>query len=178
VIRGEKVGLRARQESDVAVLHTQLYDDVELRARTDNQPWLPIAPGSPRSPFAIGEPVDRTVPFSVQELATGELAGVAALWGIDTHNRSAHLGISLLPACRGRGLGTDAVRALCTYGFAVRDLRRLQLETMADNAGMIAAAGTAGFSREGTLRRAAWAYGQELDVALFGLLREEWAAAR
>jgi GNAT superfamily N-acetyltransferase len=97
--------------------------------------------------------------FSVVHLASGELAGEALVWGIDRHNRSAHLGISLRPGFRRRGLGTDTVRLLCGYGFAILGLQRLQAETLADNAAMIAAATRAGFVPEGTLRRAAWSTG-------------------
>ncbi|MDX6353127.1 MAG: hypothetical protein QOF98_30 [Streptomyces sp.] len=175
MIRGEKIGLRARRESDVAVLHTELHEDVATRVRTGDRPWQPIAVDSPYSPFGVKEPSDTVAVFSIEELASGELAGGALLWSIDMHNRSAHLGISLLPAFRGRGLGTDVVRVLCEYGFAVRSLRRLQLETLADNAAMIAAATGVGFRHEGTLRRSAWVYGQELDEAIYGLLYEEWA---
>nr|WP_202451066.1 GNAT family protein [Streptomyces sp. SID4948] len=146
-----------------------------MRSRADNRPWRPVTPGTPHAPYAVQEPVDHFVPFSVVELASQELAGEAVLWAIDHHNRTAHLGISLRPAFRGRGLGTDVVRTLCGYGFEVRGLRRLQLETLADNAAMIAAAEAVGFRREGTLRRASWVYGQELDEAVFGLLHDEWA---
>jgi Acetyltransferase (GNAT) domain len=62
----------------------------------------------------------------------------------------------LLPAFRGRGPGTDAVRVLCHYGFAIRGLHRLQAETLAGNDAMIQAASRAGFAREGTLRHSAW----------------------
>jgi RimJ/RimL family protein N-acetyltransferase len=112
----------------------------------------------------------------VVELGSGELAGGALLWGIDTHNRLAHLGISLRPAFRGRGLAVDVVRVLCAYGFAVRGMRRLQVETLADNAPMIAAARRAGFVVEGTLRRSAWVYGGFADEVVLGLLAEEWTA--
>lgn len=56
------------------------------------------------------------------ELASGELAGAIALWGIDTFNRSAHIGVELRPSFRGRGLGTDAVRVVCRYGPRVPGL--------------------------------------------------------
>ena len=103
---------------------------------------MPISPDSPDSAFAVRQPgvTHFFVPFSVEELASGELAGEAVVWNLDTHNRSAHLGISLRPGFRGKGLGHDTIRALCRYGFTVRGLHRLQLETMDDNAAMIATA--------------------------------------
>ncbi|MFC0547879.1 GNAT family N-acetyltransferase [Kutzneria chonburiensis] len=174
MIRGKKIGLRARQESDVPVLHSELYDDVATRSRADTRPWRPIPPGSDQSPFVVTGPSDEAACFSVVELESQELAGEALLWGIDTHNRMAHIGMALRPAFRGRGLSVDVLRVLCEYGFAVRGLQRLQLETLTDNAAMLAAAAGAGFTREGTLRRSAWVYGEYADEAILGLLTDEW----
>ena len=174
-MRGELVALRARRESDGPILISELHNDVVTRSRGDNRPWRPLAPEAPDSPYAPRPAVDEFVPFSVVELATDELAGEALLWGIDTHNRSAHLGISLRPGCRGRGLGLDTVRVLCEYGFAVRGLHRIQVETLADNAAMLKAAARAGFTVEGTRRGAGWVYGRFMDEVILGLLVDEWA---
>jgi RimJ/RimL family protein N-acetyltransferase len=174
MLRGELTGLRARLPGDVEILHAELYEDVETRVRADSRPWIPL-PSGPASPFwaagvgGASQPADEAS-FSVVELATGELAGDALLWGIDPHNRSAHVGISLRPGCRGRGLGTDAVRVLCRYGFAIRGLHRLQMETLADNAAMIRVAQQAGFTREGVTRGADWVNGVFADSVIFGLL--------
>ena len=101
MIHGDRTGLRARHESDVPVPHSELYDDVVTRSRGDSRPWRPIPPGSGDSPFAVTGPSDEAACFSVVELESRELAGEALLWGIDTHNRTAHLGIALRPAFRG-----------------------------------------------------------------------------
>jgi RimJ/RimL family protein N-acetyltransferase len=177
VIRGEKVGLRARHKDDVDVLHEELYNDVATRSRTSGLPWRPI-PATDDSPFAATPSYIDIAEFSVVELRSGELAGAARLWDIDQHNRLAHLGVALRSAYRGRGLGTDITRTLCRYGFAILGLRRLQLETLADNAPMIAAATGAGFTVEGTLRRAAWVDGAFVDEVVLGLLAEEWVDQR
>lgn len=176
MLRGETVGLRARYETDVPILHAELYDDVLTRSQADSRPWRPIPPGSAASPYAVAAPADDHAVFSVVQLADDQLAGEALLWNIDTHNRSAHLGISLRPALRGRGLGGDVVRVLCRYGFAVRGLHRLQVETLAGNAAMRRAATAAGFVLEGTLRRAAWVHGEFQDEVVLGLLAGEWDA--
>jgi RimJ/RimL family protein N-acetyltransferase len=124
----------------------------------------------------VPEPADDLAAFSVVRLADQELAGAALLWGIDTHHRCAHLGLALRPAFRGAGLGSDVVRVLCYYGFVVRGLHRLSVETLADNDGMMRAATRSGFQHEGTLRRAAWVTGEFVDEVVFGLLVEEWRA--
>jgi RimJ/RimL family protein N-acetyltransferase len=174
MLRGERVCLRARIDADVAVLHAEFYDDVITRSRISARPWVPISLAS-ESPYAVAatEP-DRAV-FSVVELATEELAGAAILTGIDAHNRSAHVGISLRAACRGRALGTDALRVLTRYGFATRGLHRLQLETLEDNEAMIASALRVGYQQEGRTRQAGWVDGVFLDEIVFGLLADEWS---
>lgn len=182
-LTGELTGLRARAAEDVEILHTELYDDVATRVRSDLRPWVPI-PFGPASPFwvpglgaeAPGGPAadSDSAMFSIVELATGGLAGEALLWAIDLHNRSAHVGISLRPGCRGRGLGVDVVRILCRYGFRVRGLRRLQLETLDDNHAMMAVAEKLGFTREGTTRGSSWVNGRFCDDVIFGLLAEEF----
>jgi RimJ/RimL family protein N-acetyltransferase len=174
MLTGEVVALRAQLDSDIAVLEAELLNDVATRSRTDSRPWRPVPPGSPASPIRVTDPNADPAAFSVVELASGELAGAATLWGVDNHNRVAHAGLSLRPSFRGRGLGTDIVRVLCRYGFEVRGMHRMQVETLASNAAMIRAATRAGFTREGTLRQAAWVTGAFEDEVILGQLASEW----
>ncbi len=180
MLRGEIIGLRAQQDSDIEVFEAELLNDAETRMRIDSRPWRPVAPGSADSPYreqALRGDQSEVVPFSAVELATGELVGNALLWGIDLHNRNAHIGISLRPAFRGKHLGTDIVRVLCRYGFAVRGLHRLQVDTLADNDAMIGAATRAGFVLEGTLRQFAWVDGSFADEVILSQLASEWRPA-
>ncbi|MFE5719766.1 GNAT family N-acetyltransferase [Streptomyces erythrochromogenes] len=177
MISGQPAGLRARLPEDVPVLHAELHDDVVTRSAADSRPWSPHPSAGGHSPYEPGPPSADAAVFSVVELATGDLAGEALLWGIDTHNRCAHLGISLRPGLRGRGLGREVVGLPCRYGFTVRGLARLQVETLAGNAAMIGAATAAGFVREGVLRRSAWVSGRFEDEVILGLLADEWTDA-
>ncbi|MGW0948764.1 GNAT family N-acetyltransferase [Streptomyces sp. NPDC002623] len=174
MLRGDKVGLRARHEDDIPILRAELYDDVVNASRSDGRPWRPITPDSKDSRLVVDDKEQGHVPFSVVELDGGALAGTAALWGIDNHNRSAHIGLGLLPSSRGKGYGTDVVAVLCHYGFVVRGLQRLQIETLSDNAAMLGSAERNGFVREGVLRSSAWVMGEFLDEVLLGLLVQDW----
>jgi RimJ/RimL family protein N-acetyltransferase len=174
MLRGDKVGLRARHEADIPILQAELYDDVVNSSRAESGPWRPITPGSKDPRLVVDDTQQGHVPFSVVELDGGTLVGTATLWGIDNHNRSAHIGLGLLPSARGKGFGTDVVAVLCHYGFVVRGLQRLQIETLADNFAMLRAAERNGFVREGLLRSSAWVMGEFLDEVLLGLLVQEW----
>ncbi|RKN05343.1 GNAT family N-acetyltransferase [Streptomyces radicis] len=174
MLSGGKVGLRARHDDDIPILRAELYDDVVNSSRAEGGPWRPITPGSKDPRLVVDDREQGRVQFSVVELEGGTLVGTATLWGIDTHNRCAHIGLGLLPSSRGKGYGTDVVAVLCHYGFVVRGLRRLQIETLADNAAMLRSAERNGFVREGVLRSSAWVMGEFLDEVLLGLLAEEW----
>ena len=176
MLRGELTLLRARRDDDARILHADLYEDPEAWVRSDTRPWVPVpfGPGSPHWPGEEAPAATDPAVFAVAELATGELAGQIALWGIDEHNRMAHIGIELRPVSRGRGLGMDAVRVVCRYGFALRGLHRLQLETLTDNHAMIAVAEKLGFTREGATRGSSWMNGRFMDDVIFGLLADEF----
>ena len=96
MLYGEKVKLRARLDTDVSVLHSELYDDVATRS----------GPTPVRGGHSVRVLPHRTPPrtagmrqcSSIVEIASDELAGETLLWGIDLHNRLAHIGISLVPA--------------------------------------------------------------------------------
>ncbi|MEU3093358.1 GNAT family protein [Streptomyces sp. NPDC006967] len=178
MLKGTKIGLRARHEEDIPVLRAELYDDVVNASRAEGGPWRPITPGSKDPRLVVDDTEQGHVPFSVVELAGGTLVGTATLWGIDHHNRAAHIGLGLLPAARGKGYGTDVVAVLCHYGFVVRGLHRLGIETLSDNAAMLRSAERNGFVREGVLRSSAWVMGEFMDEVLLGLLARDWKADR
>lgn len=176
MLHGGLVDLRARSPEDVAVLQRELHDDVPMRSRADSRPWRPVPPGSGFSPYAVHDPSEEVAVFSVIERTSSDLLGDAQLWRIDTHNRSAHIGIALIPAARQRGLGTDTVRVLCSYAFATLGLHRLQIDTLADNEAMLRIADRVGFVREGVHRHSAWVTGSFLDEVTCGLLSAEWSS--
>ncbi|MFF5439997.1 GNAT family N-acetyltransferase [Streptomyces achromogenes] len=152
-----------------------LHGDAVTHARAEGRPWRPVTPGAEDGPFTVDDTGRLNAPFSVVELAGGALAGSAVLWDTDTHDRSAHVGLGLLPSARGKGYGTDVVGVLCHYGFVVRGLHRLRIETPADNTAMLRAAERNGFVREGVPRSSAWVMDEFLDEVLFGLLARDWA---
>ncbi|MGH3153760.1 MAG: GNAT family N-acetyltransferase [Streptosporangiaceae bacterium] len=176
MLRGELTGLRARTDADIEIFETELLADIMTRIRATGRPWLPVAPGAADSPYRQAEDRADVVRFSVVELASADLAGEGVVFDIDLHNRHAEIGIVLRPSCRGRHLGTDAVRVLCHYGFALRGLHRLQMTMLADNHAMIGAAVKTGFALEGTARDVAWINGAFADGVTYSLLFPDWSA--
>ncbi|MGE5286967.1 MAG: GNAT family N-acetyltransferase [Micromonosporaceae bacterium] len=186
MLRGQKVVLRARTRADMEVLYTEILGDPVVGMRVSGDPWVPVRVEKRLAAFD-GEPPENsdvtTVSFAVDTVGDDqdkpmELAGFATLWGIDTHNRRAHLGMSLRPAARGKRLASDVVRVLCHYAFGIRGLNRVQVDTLADNIPMRRAAESAGFVEEGVLRSNAWVDGAFEDEVVLSMIAADWFAAR
>lgn len=174
MLSGSRILLRARLETDVPILHAGLYEDLATRLLSSGRAWWPVP--VERSPFR-SDPDDENelfAVFTIAELESNAPVGDTALWAIDTHNRFAHLGMTLLAEHRGRGYAGEALQLLCRYAFEIRGLHRLQLETLADNAAMVGTARAAGFTQEGVLRGSAWVSGRFHDEVIFGLLADDW----
>ena len=175
MLRGRTVGLRARIESDVPILHAALYDDVAGHSDSDTRPWRPLPPTAELSPYRLKEAPEHSAEFTIVSLVDDRVVGECVLWSIDTHNRKAHIGLALLPEERHRGFGLDAVRVLSDYAFSVLGLHRVQIETNATNAAMITTAERAGFVVEGRVRDASWVVGRFVDEIVLGLLVDDWS---
>lgn len=184
VLVGSVAALREVRREDLSVFHGVLGTDPAFHANVMLEPWVPTTVAVAQARYDAGlakEPDPRApVQFTVQSATdnAGRCLGWGTLWGIDLHQRIAHIGVGLIPAARGRGLGLDAVRLLCRYAFEVRDLHRVGLETFATNEPMRRTALAAGFTQEGVLRESGYAMGERIDEVLYGLLRSDWKAAQ
>lgn len=93
--------------------------------------------------------------------------------GPTVSNRSYQIGITVAPAYRGRGYGTEAQRLLAAYLFATYPIERVEAETDVTNAAEQRALERAGFTREGVLRRAQFRHGAWHDLVMYSVLRGE-----
>ena len=101
-------------------------------------------------------------------------AGMVLLHSLDERHRHCEVGFWLVPAARGNGVATRAVRLVVSWAFEELDLLRVEMTTTPDNAGVFALAERLGFTHEGVLRKRNVERGQRVDVVWFGVLREEW----
>lgn len=177
MLKGRLVGLREPRREDVEALFV-LDTDAEHVALADARPFQPrtLAARLAQYDKRQTEQEPNVAFFTVQRLEdeAGAAIGNVGLWMIDLHHRSAHIGISLLPSARGQGLGRDAVEVICGFGFEIRGLQRLSLETLEVNRAMQLTAAACGFVEEGRLRSASWYLGRRVDEVLYGLLAQEW----
>ena len=113
MLKGRLVGLREYRREDVSTLFPPELDP-EYMSLTEIQPYRPrpLAAHLAEYDRRIGEQDSRSVPFAIQRLddESGAAIGRVGLWSIDLHQRTAHIGISLLPSAQGQGYGRDARR--------------------------------------------------------------------
>ena len=164
--------LRPFEESDAG----------ELFALTDGnrahlEPWLPWVPHitSPDDSLdfirATRRQLDEDAGMQLALVdADGAIAGVAGFHGFDWQNRATTIGYWLAADRQGRGLMTEAVRALVAHAFDERELHRIEIAAAVGNARSRAIPERLGFRVEG-VRRDGERHGERyLDLVVYALL--------
>jgi RimJ/RimL family protein N-acetyltransferase len=122
--------------------------------------------------------------FEIRAVVDGEiidcesfpLIGHASLNYVSWTNRTAEFGIYIGDLTyRSGGYGSDALRALISYGFQSLNLNRIWCEVFSNN-DAIDIYRKLGFKDEGRMRSHHFEDGKYHDSLVLGLLREEWEA--
>ncbi len=117
----------------------------------------------------------KVVELAVSDEAGGAFLGSMILHSFDWQHRRCEVGFWLVPAARGRGVGSRAVALAVSWALGELDLLRVEMTTTPDNAAVFALARRLGFTHEGVLRLRNVERGVRVDVVWCGVLREEWA---
>jgi RimJ/RimL family protein N-acetyltransferase len=107
-------------------------------------------------------------PFAVLDATTGSPLGWVGLF--DIHDGAAEVGWSCWPQARGNGVTTDAVAAVCRWGFAALGLSVIEAVIAVGNWPSRAVAQKCGFTVDGTRRRGMEQRGNRLDAWTASLL--------
>jgi RimJ/RimL family protein N-acetyltransferase len=127
----------------------------------DADKWLTRFVGvSPQTQFAIV--VDGTA-----------VGGIGVFLGSDIHRRSAEIGYWLAEEHWGKGIMTEAVRAVTRYAFSTFDVAHVFAGLFARNDGSRRVLEKAGFVFEGRLRQHVTKGGETMDDLIYGIVREE-----
>lgn len=176
ILRGERVYLRPAERSDLE-LFVQWLTDAEVARH--------LAVRSPISQAMEEKWFDQVVEhqgrdryhFVICLLADGRPIGATDLRDINLEDGRAGFGIVIGDKDEwNHGYGTDALSAICDFGFGQLRLERIELDVYADNIRARRSYEKAGFRSEGTLRHGHFADGRFIDVERMALLRAEWLA--
>ncbi len=109
--------------------------------------------------------------FSAGIWADGSIAGVITLHKIDWVNRKGEIGYWLGREFQGRGIMTDAARALTDHAIVELQLNRVEILCATGNAKSRAIPKRLGFTLEGVLREAQFLNERYDDLELYSMLR-------
>jgi ribosomal-protein-alanine N-acetyltransferase len=127
--------------------------------KRDAAQWMAyVRSGPPDTNFAIA--------------VAGEAAGgIGFVVQPDVHRLSAEIGYWLGEAYWGRGIMTEALRAVTAFAFQAHGLQRIYAGVFEWNPGSMRVLEKAGYVREGVLRRSAIKDGKIIDQVLYAVTR-------
>ena len=104
----------------------------------------------------------------IEDRKSGRLAGAIRFNSFEKKWRCGEIGYELHPEFWGKGLMTEAVRAVVGCGHETFRLNRIDAWTLPGNAASDRVLEKAGFRHEGTMRQKAWFKASYHDFRIFG----------
>ena len=112
--------------------------------------------------------------FEIHDIETKKLIGHCGLYYVNWVSRMAEFSIYVGDMdYRGKGIGSDALRTLISYGFNQRNLNKIWCEVYSNNAALEIYR-KIGFVDEGVLRQNHFKDGKYVDSHVLSMLRDEW----
>ena len=175
-IRGELVYLRPAERGDIDLFVRWFADDETTRYLSSRAPFSK-AMEEKWFESMVEQQGKRQYHFVICLLADDRAIGTAGFHHVNQEDGNAAFGIVVGEKAEwSKGYGTDALRAICDFGFGQLRLERIELDVYEPNRRAQRSYEKAGFVTEGTLRHAHFSDGKFHDVVRMALLREEWAA--
>lgn len=155
-------------------------DAVSLARHADNRKvWINLRDRFPH-PYTMGDAEEwirmareqQPPTFFALDVDGEAVGGIGLTPGEDVHRRSAEIGFWLAEPFWGRGIMTDAVKAVTSHAFDVLRLCRVHAAVYEWNPASMRVLEKAGYQREGRLRRSVTKDGRTIDSILYAAVRE------
>lgn len=108
----------------------------------------------------------------------GQWVGSIGFHYWDKSNRKDTIGYWLAEDFQGKGIMTDAVRALIKYGFKEMNLNRIEILCAVENTKSRRVPERLGFKNEGVTRDCEWLYDHFVDCVTYSVLASEWISEK
>ncbi|KAF9073488.1 acyl-CoA N-acyltransferase [Rhodocollybia butyracea] len=153
-----------------------LWNDARVQKMLSTNYIIPLGAkfGEGLRPFAS----DALMYCVMETKDTSDWVGFICLFEAETKNRSAKVGLGLLPEFWGRGYAKQALCFIVDYAFQELALHRVALTVFESNIVARALYKKIGFVEEGVDRKANWVDGRWQDVIRMSILDEEWVALK
>lgn len=173
-----RLTLRPIREEDSQALH-EIRSDEKVRERYGVDPVNSLEETKKFVVERIEGFTKHEAMYWVYALKNSDHAiGSCCLWNFDPSFRCAEIGYELHRQYWGKGITSEALPVIISYGFNEMDLHRIEGLPFAVNEPSAKVLTKLGFKNEGTFREKIYFRGRFLDQICFGLLKEEWDAKR
>jgi RimJ/RimL family protein N-acetyltransferase len=116
--------------------------------------------------------------FALQDKDDGAFAGDCGLKIVETDNRLAQIGYTIVRSRWKNGLATEVVNALLKYAFSSFSIHRIAASVDPLNLASCRVLEKAGMRREALFRESEWFKGAWADDAVYAMLRSDWQARK
>ena len=170
-----EIELRLPEESDAE----PLFALIDMNRRYLRE-WLPWLDNNMRledtMQFILADRAhyEQSQCFNALILYRHMVAGVIGYHPIDWTNRTAMVGYWLAAQYQGKGIMSRSCRALVAYSFTRLKLNRIDIRCATGNSKSCGIPMRLGFVYEGTLRQGEWLYDHFVDLAVYGMLAQDW----
>ena len=174
-LRTDRLLLRTLRASDAEAMYAYRsdpevarYQNWEPRSLEEIQGFIAslgeAEPGQPGAWYQVG----------IARCESDGLIGDLGIHVSESEPRQAEIGITLAPAFQGRGLASEALRALFGYLFLDLGLHRVHGSVDPRNRASMALLARVGMRQEAHFVESYWCKGEWTDDAVFALLAREW----
>lgn len=171
-MKSQNIYLGPLLQEDLPILFKWINDNELVKF---NANYKPITEQEHHSWFERISHSHETIIFGIRLCSSQEIIGTCQLTNINFIHRNAELRIRMGSSeFRGKSYGTEAVNLLLRFAFDDLNLQRVHLHVFCNNNVAVKLYEKVGFIKEGTMRKAAYIDGHYLDVAIMGILREEY----
>ena len=174
MIRGKRVHLRVVTAADLALLTTWTND---LDFNSEYNTFGLRRADSVEKSFAENGLLSSQHGELLMGIEDGTVVGSISYhqmpYGPNEGSIAYNIGLSIAPAYRGKGYGTEAQKLLASYLFSTYPIMRVEATTDRENIAEQKALEKAGFTREGVMRQAQWRTGSWHDMVVYSKLRGE-----
>ena len=169
LIYGEKIVLRAVEESDNAML-LSLINDPDTEMMLGGSSW-PVSEAEQLRWFEHQEKSRDVLRCIVALQENSKAIGTIILSDIDQKNATGHIHIKMSKdGGRGKGYGTDAVNTMVQYAFEELRLNCIYANILSYNEASIKLFERCGFKRDGVLRQRGFKRGKFCDLFYYSKL--------
>ena len=169
-LEGERVYLRALEESDIGEDYIGWLNDAAVTRYLESAGYFPSTPVNLTQWLEKYADSSENMAFAIVEKETGQAMGTTTLHAINWIHRTAGIGIMIgRKECWGKGYAFEAWDLLIDHAFRRLGLRKINSGAAVDNVACLGTLKKLGFKEEGVLREQYYMDGRYCDGILMGL---------